>query len=83
MDCENYRPNKPLSDQLRVGLSFNRADACVLLLPTDPRHEEYRAALLAKGFKLVPAFACPVGSGGRWKVCPYYSKPARRGHRRY
>jgi hypothetical protein len=52
MDCENFRPNMPLSDQLRVGLSLNRADACVLLLPSDPRHEEYRAALQAKGFKL-------------------------------
>jgi hypothetical protein len=83
MDCENYRPNMPLSDQLRVGLSLSRADACVLLLPTDPRHEEYRATLQAKGFNLVPAFACPFGSGGRWKVCPYHSKPARRGHRRH
>jgi hypothetical protein len=73
----------PLSDQLRTGLSISRADACVLLLPTDPRHEEYRATLQAKGFKLVPAFACPFGAGGRWKACPYHSMPARRGHRRY
>jgi hypothetical protein len=73
----------PLSDQLRAGLSINRADVCVLLLPTDPRHEEYRAALQAKGLKLTPAFACPVGSGGRWKACPYHVMPARRSHRRH
>jgi hypothetical protein len=73
----------PLSDQLKAGLSINRADVCVLLLPTDPRHEEYREALQAKGFKLVPAFACPVGAGGRWKACPYHSMPARRRHRRH
>ena len=83
MDCENFRPNMPLSDQLRVGLPFNRADACVLLLPTCPRHEEYREALQAKGHKLVPAFACPFASGARWKFCPYYGKPARQGHRRH
>ena len=83
MDCENFRPNMPLSDQLRVGLPLNRADACVLLLPTDPRHAEYRATLQAKGFKLEPPFACPFGSGGRWKVCPYHSMPARRSHRRH
>ena len=83
MDCENYRPNMPLSDQLRVGLSLNRANACVLLLPTDPRHEEYRATLQSKGFKLEPAFACPFGAGGRWKVCPYHSMPERRRNRRH
>ncbi len=83
MVCENFRPHMPLSDQLKAGLSINRADACVLLLPTDPRHEEYREALQVKGFKLVPAFACPVGAGGRWKVCPYHSMPARRRHRRH
>ena len=83
MVCENFRPHMPLSDDLKAGLSINRADACVLLLPTDPRHEEYREALQAKGFKLVPAFACPVGAGGRWKVCPYHSMPARRRHRRH
>ena len=83
MDCEHFRPNMPLSDQLRVGLPFNRADACVLLLPADPRHEEYREALQAKGFKLVPAFACPFAAGARWKFCPYHGKPARRGHRRH
>jgi hypothetical protein len=83
MDCENYRPNMPLSDQLRVGLSITRADACVCLLPTDPRHEEYRAALQAKGFKPVPAFACPFGAGGRWKVCPYVRMPERRNRRRH
>ncbi len=83
MDCENFRPHMPLSDQLRAGLSINRADACVLLLPSEPRHEEYRAALQAKGLKLVPEFACPVGAGGRWKVCPYHRMPERRGHRRH
>ena len=82
MDCDHFRPNMPLSGQLRVGLTRDRADACVLLLPTDPRHEEYRAALEAKGFKLVPAFTCPFAAGARWKFCPYYGKPAKRGHRR-
>jgi hypothetical protein len=82
MDCDHFRPNMPLSDQLRVGLALNRADACALLLPSDPRHEEYRAALQAEGFKLVPAFTCPFGSGARWKFCPYYAKPAKRGNRR-
>jgi hypothetical protein len=83
MDCENFRPHMPLSDQLRAGLSISRADACALLLPTDPRHEEYRATLQAKGFKLTLAFACPFGAGGRWKACPYHVMPTRRSHRRY
>jgi len=76
-------PNMPVSDHLRAGLSISRADACSLLLPTDPKHEEHREALQALGFRPVPVFACPFGAGGRWRACPYRSKPARRSRRRH
>ncbi len=82
MDCNHFLPAMPLSDSLRAGLSISRADACALLLPSNPKHEEHRATLQAEGLKPVPVFACPFAAGGRWKACPYFSKPARRTHRR-
>lgn len=81
MTCVHFRPNVPATGKLGLAVSSSRIDVCELLLATDPKNEEYRAGLLEKGLKLAHAFACPVASGGRWKVCPYYDKPERRRHR--
>lgn len=82
MECVHFRPRLPNSGQLGIEITSTRIDACELLLPAEARREEYHAALLAKGFKLAHALACPVAAGGRWKACPYYVKPEKRGHRR-
>jgi hypothetical protein len=82
MDCTHFRQNVPNSGQLGPEFTSSRIDMCELLMASEARREEFRAGLLAKGFKLAHALACPVAAGGRWKVCPYYGKPEKRGHRR-
>lgn len=82
MTCVHFLPNVPVQGQPGLGSSSGRADMCELLRTTEVKHEEYREVLRAKGFTPVPDFACPFSSGGRWKVCPHYGKPGKRGHRR-
>lgn len=83
MSCVHFQSNVPVSGQLALAVSTARTDVCALLMPTESRREEFRAGLCAKGLKLAHPFACPVAPSGRWKLCPYFDKPARRGHRRH
>jgi hypothetical protein len=82
MTCLHFQPNVPNSGQLGPGVSSPRIDVCALLMPSELKRETYREGLLARGFKLAHAFACPVASGGRWKACPFFAKPEKRGRRR-